>query len=219
MIVLGGVDRRRLLSAAKRLDHNIAVIAVDGVGLGKLAGEFLRAFELQFGLDDVLHRVILSDPGPHHDPAAGHIEAHFDLQPRRFLHGMAEQFAPLGAEKLHARQRMIAGIAAGADQIHAADPLCFEFFEVAGDALLVDAIEQPPPIDRRFGRGRRVGEARFEVVAVEGDGGGCRGNAFHLAEFLADSLLRPPCPVSTRCGKRKRGNAAANRHHKRGEMR
>ena len=30
----------------------------------------------------------------------------------------------------------------------------------------------------------------------EGDGGGCRKNAFHFAEFFSDNLLRPPRPLS-----------------------
>ena len=143
---------------------DVAVIAVDGVGLGKLAGELLRAFQFQFRLHDLFHRVLLRDPGPHHDPAAGHVETHFELQSRRFLHGMAEQFAPLGAEKLHARQRMIARIAAGANQIDAADSLRLEFLQVAGNAFLVDPIEQPPPIDRRFRRRRRIGKTLFEIL-------------------------------------------------------
>ena len=159
-----GVDGRRIVATAKRLDHDVAVIAVDSLGLGKLAGELLRSLQLQFRLHDLFHRVLLRDPGPHHDPAAGHVEPDFELQAIRFLHGMAEQFPPLGTEKLDARQRMIARIAARANQIDAADSLRLEFLQVAGNAFLVDAIEQPPPIDRRLRRGRRIGKALFEIL-------------------------------------------------------
>lgn len=75
---------------------------------------------------------------------------------------MAEELAPFRAQEFHARKGRQASISARTDQIDAADALGPELLEIAGDRGLVDAVEQPPPINARLGRIGRMEEACVE---------------------------------------------------------
>jgi hypothetical protein len=71
---------------------------------------------------------------------------------------VAEELAPFRAQEFHARKGRQARVSARADQIDAADTLGPELFEIAGDRGLVDAVEQPPPVNAGLGRTGRMEE-------------------------------------------------------------
>ncbi len=142
------------------------IIPVDHLGLRKFSREVLRAGDLQVGLHHLLHRVIRRYPGTHHGPAPGHIEADFDLQTFGLPHGVAEEFPPLGSQKLNPQQRCFSGIPSGADQVDSADSLGPELLQVARDAFPVDPVEEPPPVNPGFGTVRRGKERGLQGIPI-----------------------------------------------------